>query len=78
MRRKADLQLAIDLELQRRFLALKLPERENERSSLSIGSPAHLPPRFNHSLFFQPESIMEGCCCCCCWPYLSFSLLDLY
>ncbi|CDY22846.1 BnaA06g02310D [Brassica napus] len=48
MRRKADLQHAIE-------------------RSLSIGSPSHLSPRFNHSLLFQPESSMEetteGCSC---------------
>ncbi|CAN7083380.1 unnamed protein product [Brassica oleracea var. botrytis] len=65
MRRKADAQHAIEVELQRRrFLALQLPGRENEsvhhlQRSLSIGSPSHLPPRFNHSLLFQPESSME-------------------
>ncbi|KAL0696727.1 hypothetical protein Bca4012_063907 [Brassica carinata] len=58
MRRKADLQLATEVELQRRLLTLQLLERENERG-LSIGSPSHLPPRFNHSLLFQPESSME-------------------
>uniref|UniRef100_M4DMQ6 RRM domain-containing protein n=2 Tax=Brassica campestris TaxID=3711 RepID=M4DMQ6_BRACM len=59
MRRKADLQHAIEVELQRRrFLALQLPERENELS-FSIGSPSHLPPRFNHSLLFNSESSME-------------------
>ncbi|KAF8101041.1 hypothetical protein N665_0211s0030 [Sinapis alba] len=69
MRRKAeqqaDLQLAIEEELQRRrLLNLQLPERENEsihhlQRSLSIGSPSHLPPRFSRSLLFQPESSME-------------------
>uniref|UniRef100_M4DQX0 RRM domain-containing protein n=2 Tax=Brassica campestris TaxID=3711 RepID=M4DQX0_BRACM len=65
MRRKADVQRAIEVELQRRrFLALQLPGRENEsvhhlQRSLSMGSPSHLPPRFNHSLLFQPESSME-------------------
>ena len=73
MRRKADLQHAIEVELQRRrFLALQLPERENELS-FSIGSPSHLPPRFNHSLLFNSESSMEETTeGCSCWPKLSF------
>ncbi|CAH8352593.1 unnamed protein product [Eruca vesicaria subsp. sativa] len=55
MRRKAEQEVELQ---RRRFLALQLPERENERG-LSIGSPSHLPPRFNHSLLFQPESSLE-------------------
>ncbi|CAH2036403.1 unnamed protein product [Thlaspi arvense] len=59
---EADLQQAIEVELQRRrFLNLQLPDLENEpihhlHRSLSIGSRAHFPPRFNQSLLFQPEN----------------------
>ncbi|KAL9309343.1 hypothetical protein AtEden1_Chr1g0050021 [Arabidopsis thaliana] len=74
LRRKteqADLQHAIEVELQRRrFLNLQLPDMENKyihhhhQRSPSIGSPSHFPPRFNHSLLFQSgnnnEEIMEG------------------
>lgn len=71
---QADLQQAIEVELQRRrFLTLQLPERENEsihhhQRSLSIGSPAHFPPRFNHSLLFQLENNIEETIEGCCWP----------
>lgn len=70
---QADLQQAIiEVELQRRrFLNLQLPDMENDESihhhqrSLSIGSPAHFPPRFSHSHLFQSENngeeITEGC-----------------
>lgn len=85
---QADLQQAIEVELQRRrFLNLRLPEMENEsihhhQRNLSIGSPSHFPPRFNHSLLFQSENNIEETiegCCCCCWPlHLSFSFLSLY
>ncbi|EOA40098.1 hypothetical protein CARUB_v10008791mg [Capsella rubella] len=72
LRRKteqADLQQAIEVELQRRrFLNLQLPDMEHEsihhhHRSPSF-SPAHIPPRFNNSLLFQSENdneeIMEG------------------
>ncbi|XP_013589027.1 PREDICTED: zinc finger CCCH domain-containing protein 55-like [Brassica oleracea var. oleracea] len=36
-----------------------LPRNTQEMMRISIGSPAHLPPRFNYSLLFQPESSME-------------------
>ncbi|XP_010479635.1 PREDICTED: zinc finger CCCH domain-containing protein 55-like isoform X2 [Camelina sativa] len=72
LRRKseeADLQQAIEVELQRRrFLNLQLPDMEHESIQHHQRSPsfsrAHIPPRFNHSLLFHSENnneeMMEG------------------
>ncbi|KAL1220908.1 Zinc finger CCCH domain-containing protein 55 [Cardamine amara subsp. amara] len=67
LRRKteqADLLQAIELEFQRRrLLNLQLPDMENDsihhHQRSPIGSPAHFPPRFNHSHLFQSEHNIE-------------------
>ncbi|CAH8373008.1 unnamed protein product [Eruca vesicaria subsp. sativa] len=63
MRRKADLQQALEFQ-RRRILNLQLPDLDSEsfhhhQRSLSIGSPVHYPSRVNQSMLFRSENAGE-------------------